>query len=433
MAIAGIVSDVDNRLSRRQIAWLVANEIPDGAYVNLGIGIPTLCADHMPSEKEILLHSENGVLGFGPRPEEGDEDSDLVNAGKQPITMLNGGSFFVHSDAFGMIRGGHIDIAMLGAFEVSGEGDLANWTTNNPIFPPGVGGAMDLAAGAKEVWVLTEHQTKDTKKDIKGILIIHTETATGITNDLPTIRSAIDSADHPGLLIVDTVAAAGTIDYRMDEWGIDVTVGASQKGLMMPPGIGIVAAGEKALSATKESTMPRLYWDWKTRLEAEHYRKFCGTAPQLMVFGMREALNMLFEEGLENVFERHRVLAAATHAAVEVWGQAGTLSLNAVEPKERSNGVTTILTSDGIDAGQFRDICRDEMMVGLGGGLGDLSGKAFRIGHMGDINAPMLYAALSAVESTLGYLNIKYASGGVTAAIEYITNVKKNETGPFSF
>ena len=179
--------------------------------------------------------------------------------------------------------------------------------------------------------------------------------------------------------------------------------------------------------------MPRLYWDWKTRLEAEHYRKFCGTAPQLMVFGMREALNMLFEEGLENAFERHRVLAAATHAAVEVWGQAGTLSLNAVEPKERSNGVTTILTSDGIDAGQFRDICRDEMMVGLGGGLGDLSGKAFRIGHMGDINAPMLYAALSAVESTLGYLNIKYASGGVTAAIEYITNVKKNETGPFSF
>jgi 3-oxoadipate CoA-transferase beta subunit len=150
-----------NRLSRRQIAWLVANEIPDGSYVNLGIGIPTLCADHMPEEKEILLHSENGVLGFGPRPDEGEEDADLVNAGKQPITMLKGGSYFVHSDAFGMIRGGHIDIAMLGAFEVSGNGDLANWTTNNPTFPPGVGGAMDLAAGAKEVWVLTEHQTKD--------------------------------------------------------------------------------------------------------------------------------------------------------------------------------------------------------------------------------------------------------------------------------
>ena len=161
MGTVGILSDSANRLSRRQIAWLVANEIPDGSYVNLGIGIPTLCADHMPGEREILLHSENGVLGFGPRPDEGDEDNDLVNAGKQPITMLDGGSYFVHSDAFGMIRGGHIDIAMLGAFEVSGEGDLANWTTNNPTFPPGVGGAMDLAAGAKEVWVLTEHQTKD--------------------------------------------------------------------------------------------------------------------------------------------------------------------------------------------------------------------------------------------------------------------------------
>ena len=154
------------KLSRRQLAWLAANEIPDGAYVNLGIGIPTLCADHMPSDKEVLLHSENGVLGFGPRPEEGEEDLDLVNAGKQPITMLKGGSYFVHSDAFAMIRGGHIDIAMLGAFEVSENGDLANWTTNNPTFPPGVGGAMDLAAGAKQVWALTEHITRDGKPKI---------------------------------------------------------------------------------------------------------------------------------------------------------------------------------------------------------------------------------------------------------------------------
>ena len=154
------------KLSRRQLAWLAANEIPDGAYVNLGIGIPTLCADHMPSDKEVLLHSENGVLGFGPRPEEGEEDLDLVNAGKQPITMLKGGSYFVHSDAFAMIRGGHIDIAMLGAFEVSENGDLANWTTDNPTFPPGVGGAMDLAAGAKQVWALTEHITRDGKPKI---------------------------------------------------------------------------------------------------------------------------------------------------------------------------------------------------------------------------------------------------------------------------
>jgi len=151
---------VANKLSRKQLAWRSARDIPDGSYVNLGIGIPTQCADHLPEDREIILHSENGILGFGPRPPIEEEDPDLVNAGKQPITMLPGGSYFVHSEAFAMIRGGHVDIAMLGAFQISGKGDLANWTTDNPTFPPGVGGAMDLAAGAKQVWVMTDHVTR---------------------------------------------------------------------------------------------------------------------------------------------------------------------------------------------------------------------------------------------------------------------------------
>ena len=188
------------KLSRRQLAWLAANEIPDGAHVNLGIGIPTLCADHMPSDKEVLLHSENGVLGFGPRPEEGEEDLDLVNAGKQPITMLKGGSYFVHSDAFAMIRGGHIDIAMLGAFEVSENGDLANWTTNNPTFPPGVGGAMDLAAGAKQVWALTEHITRDGKpKIVKNCS--YPLTSSGCVKRIFTDLAIIDVSDA-GLTVI---------------------------------------------------------------------------------------------------------------------------------------------------------------------------------------------------------------------------------------
>ena len=188
------------KLSRRQLAWLAANEIPDGAYVNLGIGIPTLCADHMPSDKEVLLHSENGVLGFGPRPAEGEEDLDLVNAGKQPITMLKGGSYFVHSDAFAMIRGGHIDIAMLGAFEVSENGDLANWTTNNPTFPPGVGGAMDLAAGAKQVWALTEHITRDGKpKIVKNCS--YPLTSSGCVKRIFTDLAIIDVSDA-GLTVI---------------------------------------------------------------------------------------------------------------------------------------------------------------------------------------------------------------------------------------
>ena len=188
------------KLSRRQLAWLAANEIPDGAYVNLGIGIPTLCADHMPSDKEVLLHSENGVLGFGPRPEEGEEDLDLVNAGKQPITMLKGGSYFVHSDAFAMIRGGHIDIAMLGAFEVSENGDLANWTTNNPTFPPGVGGAMDLAAGAKQVWALTEHITRDGKPKIVKTCS-YPLTSSGCVKRIFTDLAIIDVSDN-GLTVI---------------------------------------------------------------------------------------------------------------------------------------------------------------------------------------------------------------------------------------
>ena len=209
------------KLSRRQLAWLAANEIPDGAYVNLGIGIPTLCADHMPSDKEVLLHSENGVLGFGPRPEEGEEDLDLVNAGKQPITMLKGGSYFVHSDAFAMIRGGHIDIAMLGAFEVSENGDLANWTTNNPTFPPGVGGAMDLAAGAKQVWALTEHITRDGKpKIVKNCS--YPLTSSGCVKRIFTDLAIIDVSDA-GLTVIgmmDGLFVRGITSYYRADFSV---------------------------------------------------------------------------------------------------------------------------------------------------------------------------------------------------------------------
>ena len=161
-------------------------------------------------------------------------------------------------------------------------------------------------------------------------------------------------------------------------------------------------------------------------------RTFCGTSPQLQIFGLREGLRTLFEEGLERCFERHRVLSQATHKAVETWAGAGAVELNAVVPAQRSVGVTAIRTAEGIDANRIREVCRDEMMAGIGGGLGDLGGKAFRIGHMGDTNAPMLYAAIAAVESTLGYLDVPYTPGGVTAAIEHVTAYKK-ANGPTTF
>jgi alanine-glyoxylate transaminase/serine-glyoxylate transaminase/serine-pyruvate transaminase len=267
---------------------------------------------------------------------------------------------------------------------------------------------------------------KDTTRRIKAVLLVHTDTATSITADIKGVRDAIDSTGHPALLIVDAIASLGTVEFRMDEWGVDATVAASQKGLMMSPGLGFVAAGPKALEAHKSATLPRSYWDWQVRLQAESYRWFCGTAPQLQIFGLRESLDMLFEEGLETVFERHKVLADATRAAVSVWSRANDgVQFHAVNANERSNGVTTILLPDGADGNKLREFCRDEMMAGLGGGLGKLNGKAFRIGHMGDMNAPMLYGTLGAVESTLSYLDIPYEAGGVTAAIQSITAVKK--------
>ncbi|MDE2165490.1 MAG: 3-oxoacid CoA-transferase subunit B [Alphaproteobacteria bacterium] len=178
-------------LSRRQMAWRAAQDLPEGAYVNLGIGLPTLCGDYIPPGREIVFHSENGVLGTGPAPKKGEEDSDLINAGKQLVTLVPGGSYFHHNDAFLMIRGGHIDIALLGAFEVSEKGDLANWITNDPTATPGVGGAMDLAAGAKEVRVLVEHITKEGEPRLKKVCT-YPLTAPGCVKRIYTNFAVID-------------------------------------------------------------------------------------------------------------------------------------------------------------------------------------------------------------------------------------------------
>lgn len=272
---------------------------------------------------------------------------------------------------------------------------------------------------------IRERLAKDKAHEIKGILIVQTDTATSVTCDVPAIRKAIDEAGHPALLLVDTIPTLAVSDFRMDEWGVDVCVSASQKGLMMPPGLGLVAASQKALAAHKIATSQRRYWDWSLRIASENYRTFCGTNPQTQLYGMRAALDMLLEEGLPNVFARHKRLAKATHLAVEHWAEAGALELNAIRPEQRADGVTTILLKEGYNGTAVRDVCRDEMQCALGGGLRNLSGRAFRIGHMGDMNEPMLYGALAAVEATLSYLNIPYQPGGVTKAIDYLVAERK--------
>jgi 3-oxoadipate CoA-transferase, beta subunit len=178
-------------LNRRQIAWRAAQDLSDGAYVNLGIGLPTMVADFIPPDREIVLHSENGILGVGPAPGANEIDWDLINAGKQPITLVTGGSYVHHTDSFLMIRGGHLDLALLGAFEVSEEGDLANWTTDDPSFPPGVGGAMDLAVGAKEIRVLVEHTTRAGAPRIRRQCVLPL-TAAGVVRRIYTDLAVID-------------------------------------------------------------------------------------------------------------------------------------------------------------------------------------------------------------------------------------------------
>ena len=255
---------------------------------------------------------------------------------------------------------------------------------------------------------------------IKAILVVQVDTASGVVNDIRALRRAIDAANHGALLMVDTIASLATMPFDMDAWGVDVAVAGSQKGLMTPPGLGFVAAGDKALAAHKAAGLRTHYWDWTAREGPEHYQKYCGTPPEHMLFGLRKALDLLLEEGLEAVFLRHRLLAEAVRRAVAVWAEGGAFELNVLEPAERADSVTTILMSEGRDPKPLLDYCARKCGVVLGIGIGDLSGKAFRIAHMGHINAPMILGTLGAVEIGLQALAIPHGRGGVQAAIDWL-------------
>ncbi len=262
----------------------------------------------------------------------------------------------------------------------------------------------------------------DRDHEIKAVLMVHTDTASAVTSDVPALRAAMDRAGHPALLMVDTVASLVTTDFRMDDWRVDVAVGASQKGLMMPPGLSFTAASDKALRAAEAGTMPRRYWDWRERSLEPQYKWFCGTAPEHLIFGLRESIDMVMEEGLETAFARHARLAEAVRRAVAVWCEAGALAFNAVVPGERAQSVTTILTPEGFDSERLRQVCRERFDVALGAGLGRLKGRAFRIGHMGDVNEPMILGALASVEAALEICGLPHGKGGVTAAIAYLAS-----------
>src|SRR5712671_4422917 len=255
---------------------------------------------------------------------------------------------------------------------------------------------------------------------IKAILAVQVDTASGAFNDIEAIGKAIKAAGHPALFMVDAVASLGCMPFEMDEWGIDVAMSGSQKGLMTPPGLGFVAANDRAREVHKTANLRTPYWDWSERDGPEHYRKYAGTAPVHLLFALRQAIDMLFDEQLENVFLRHRLLGEAVRRAVDVWSEGQALGFNIAEPSERSNTVTTVVMSNGHNPVALQAYCKEKCGVVLGTGIGDLAGQAFRIAHMGHVNAPMILGTLGVIEVGLNALDIPHGKGGTEAAIEWL-------------
>jgi alanine-glyoxylate transaminase/serine-glyoxylate transaminase/serine-pyruvate transaminase len=245
---------------------------------------------------------------------------------------------------------------------------------------------------------------------------VHNETSTGCVSDIAAIRAAINAADHPALLIVDTISSLASIDFRMDEWGVDVTVAGSQKGLMLPPGLSFNAVSPQALAASELARLPRSFWSWKEQLAANRNGFFPYTPATTLVYGLIEAIAMLNEEGLENVFARHERHATATRKAVEAWG----LELQCMVPEACSNTLTAVRMPQGASADKFRQIVLESFDMSLGTGLGRLADEVFRIGHLGDFNDLMLAGTLVGVEMGLARSGVAYERGGVQAAIDYL-------------
>lgn len=257
---------------------------------------------------------------------------------------------------------------------------------------------------------------------IKAVLVVHNETSTGVVNDIAKLRRAIDAARHPALFLVDTISSLASMDFRMDEWGVDVVVAGSQKGLMLPTGMAFTGISARAVAATAEAKLPRVYWDWRRLLGGSSQSVWNGTAPVHFFYGLQEALRMLEEEGLDEVFARHHRLAEATRRAVRAWRQNDGPEIYAVDPRAQSDSITAVQLPDGYDAEKARQLCLDKFNVSLGGGLDRLRGRIIRIGHLGDLNEPMILGAIAAVEMALELTGVPHGRGGVQAAMDYLVS-----------
>ena len=268
-----------------------------------------------------------------------------------------------------------------------------------------------------DIEAVREALAADTRQEIAAVFFVQTDTAGAITSDLRAMRAALDATGHPALLVADVVASLAAAPFAMDELGVDVAVGASQKGLMVPPGLGFVAVNERASAVADANPAPRFYWDWRRRKSEHGYRKFCGTAPLHLLMGLRAALGLLDDEGLDNVIARHARLARAVHAAVACWAEEGALQFYCKVPQARSVSVTAVETAAGIDPEAIRRVARERFQVAMAGGLGALTGRVFRIGHLGDMNEPMILGCLAGVEAALDVLQVPHGRGALDRAV----------------
>jgi alanine-glyoxylate transaminase / serine-glyoxylate transaminase / serine-pyruvate transaminase len=265
--------------------------------------------------------------------------------------------------------------------------------------------------------VVERKLAEDRARKIKAVMVVHNETSTGVTSRVAEVRKAIDRAAHPALFMVDTISSLGCMDYQHDGWGVDVTVSCSQKGLMLPPGLGFNAISEKALAASKTAGLPRSYWDWEIMISANKSAFFPYTPATNLLYGLHESVRMLLEEGLEHVFARHRRLGEATRQAVRAW----ELEVLCMNPEEYSSSLTAVLMPKGHDADAFRKVVLDKFNMSLGNGLGKVKGKIFRIGHLGDFNDLMLAGTLCGLEMGFALSGVPFSKGGIQAALDYLS------------
>ena len=386
------------RHGRAMVASPGPSILPDRVLAAMGRAMPNIYGDELLGVSDSIFADLSVVAG---------------TESKLYMTISNGHGAWSMAVSNTMSPGDKVLALESGIFAVAwGESAVPLGVGLEVLHAP-PGHAIDPAA-------LEERLRADTTHEFTAILVAHIDTASSVQNDILALRRAIDAASHPALLMVDCIASLGCVPYEMDAWGVDLTIGASQKGMMTPPGVAFVWAGERAIAAHETAQLRTSHWDWATRLlDGPHYVRFNGTPPVSHIAALREALDILQEEGLPNVYHRHAVLAGAVRAAVEAWSSPDGLGFYVADEPARSEAVTTILTNS-VDANRLTDICLQQAGLTLGKGIGEFAGRSFRIGHMGHLNPPMILGTIGTVESALGAMNVSIPRSGVAAAAAHI-------------